>query len=152
MFYRFLIIVVLSAGFLGFAAKPDRDTDAIAKIRTEWAANLHAKQLDRIMGLYAADAIFLQPNGERITGQPAIRELTQRVMAKFTSDITLHSVLCEHSGNLAYDSGDFSENLTVAADGSVIHGQGSYLMIFKRQKDGRWLIAEQVWTESSGHN
>jgi ketosteroid isomerase-like protein len=26
------------------------------------------------------------------------------------------------------------------------HYQGDYLMVFKRQKDGQWLIVQHVWT------
>ncbi len=121
--------------------------DDIAKIRSEWAKALHAKQLDQIVMFYAPDAVFLPPTGERVTGRPAIRDLTKKIMETFTSDITLHSIVVEHSGSLAYDSGDFTETLVTVADGAKMEAQGNYLMIFKRQPDGHWLIIEQAWTE-----
>jgi uncharacterized protein (TIGR02246 family) len=121
--------------------------DDIAKIRSEWAKALHAKQLDQILLLYAPDAVFLPPSGERVTGRPAIRDLTKKIMETFTSDISLHSIAMEHSGSLAYDSGDFAETLITVADGAKIEAQGNYLMIFKRQPEGNWLILEQAWTE-----
>jgi uncharacterized protein (TIGR02246 family) len=121
-------------------------TAAIAKIREEWAKDLHTKQLEALAMLYAPDAVFLQPTGERIVGREAIRELCGKVMAAKTSDIPLHSAVTEHSGNLAYDSGEFSETLVSVADGSRSDAHGSYLMVFKRQPDGKWLILEQVWT------
>jgi ketosteroid isomerase-like protein len=67
-------------------------------------------------------------------------------MATFDSDLTLHSQNLEISGDLAYDSGDFQETLTVIASGSKISAKGSYIILFKRQPDGTWLIIQQVFT------
>jgi uncharacterized protein (TIGR02246 family) len=127
--------------------EPSGAADDIAKIRSEWAKALHAKQLDQIVLFYAPDAVFLPPTGERIAGRPAIRDLTKKIMETFTSDINLHSIVMEHSGTLAYDSGDYAETLVTVADGAKIEAQGNYLMIFKRQSDSHWLIIEQAWTE-----
>jgi uncharacterized protein (TIGR02246 family) len=122
-------------------ASPD-----IVKVRDEWAKDLHAKQLDQIAALYSEDAEFLLPTGTRVSGRAAIRELCKNVMATMTSDITLKTATSERSGNLAYDSGDFSETLTSIPEGKKTQSAGTYVMIFRRQPNGAWLIAEQVWT------
>jgi uncharacterized protein (TIGR02246 family) len=122
------------------------ETAAIAKLRDEWAADLHGKRLEAIAMLYAPDAAFLQPTGERIAGRDAIRELCRKIMGIFTSDVRLQSAALELSGNLAYDTGEFRETLISVADGSKIESAGSYLMVFRRQANDGWLILEQVWT------
>ncbi|MGH9759226.1 MAG: YybH family protein, partial [Blastocatellia bacterium] len=135
------------------------DAEDIARVRAEWAKDLHLKLVDQLAVLYAPDAAFLQPTGERITGRSAIRELCKKTMDTFTSDITLHSILCEHSGDLAYDRGDYHETLLITADGTKTEAQGNYLMVYKRI-NGKWLIVEQVWpavssspqTSQVGHN
>jgi ketosteroid isomerase-like protein len=118
----------------------------LAKIRQAWVYNLRTKQLEPILKFYAPDAVFLQPNGERITGSAALRTLFQTIMATFHSDLTLHSQNLETSGDLAYDSGDFQETLTTIATGAKITSKGSYIIIFKRQPNGSWQIVQQVWT------
>jgi len=118
----------------------------LAKIREAWVQDLRTKQLEPILKFYAADAVFLQPTGERITGSAALRSLFQTIMATFNSDLTLHSQNLETSGDLAYDSGDFEETLTTIATGAKIMAKGSYVMIFKRQPNGSWQIVQQVWT------
>jgi uncharacterized protein (TIGR02246 family) len=124
-------------------------SDEIRKLRAEWVKDLHTKQLDQIYKLYAEDAEFLLATGTRVSGRPAIRELCKNVMATMTSDITLRTATSEQSGNLAYDSGDYSETLTSVSDGTVTPYKGTYVMIFRRQANGTWVIAEQVWTDSS---
>ncbi len=118
----------------------------LAKLREAWVQDLHTKQLEPILKTYAPDAVFLQPNGDRITGSAALRTLFQNIMAMFNSDLKLHSQNLEASGDLAYDSGDFEESLTVIASGTKITSKGSYIIIYKRQQEGSWQIVQHVWT------
>ena len=127
------------------------DASAIAKLRSDWAADLHGKRLDEIAALYATDAIFLEPTGQRVMGRAAIRDLCKTVMAKYTSSIRLHSVATRRSGSLAYDTGDYDESLLQLADSSTVEEHGNYVMIFGRDASGRWLILEQAWTDASPH-
>ncbi len=120
--------------------------DDLAKLRAQWAQELHDKDLDKIIALYAADAAFLAPSGGRFTGQTAIRGLFKTIMDTVTSNITFHSIVTETSGDLAYDSGDYSETLVPTKSGPDQHYKGDYLIVFRRQKDGHWLIVQQVWT------
>ena len=119
---------------------------ALAEIREAWVRDLHDKQLEPILKFYAPDAAFLQPNGDRITGTAALRNLFQGIMASFDSNLTLHSLGVETSGDLAYDSGEFVESLTNIASGAKISSKGSYIIIYKRQTAGGWQIVQHVWT------
>ena len=118
----------------------------LAKLREAWIQDLRTKQLEPILKFYAPDAVFLQPNGDRVSGSAALRTLFQTIMSTFTSDLALHSQNLETSGDLAYDSGDFQETLTTIASGAKITSKGSYIIIYKRQPNGRWQIVQQVWT------
>jgi len=120
--------------------------DEIVRLRTEWAKHLHAKQIDQLAALYAPDAVYLQPSGARVTGRPAIRDVCKKIMDNFNSDIAFHSLASDHSDDLAYDSGEYRESLIKLSDKTEAEVQGNYVMIFKRQPDGIWLIAEQMWT------
>jgi uncharacterized protein (TIGR02246 family) len=120
--------------------------DDIAKIPAMWAKTLQAKQMDQLAALYTPDAVFLKPSGERVTGREAIRDACKKIMDTFSSDFTFHSLASDVSGNIAYDSGEYSESLVKISDQTRAEVQGNYLMIFKRQADGKWLIAQQMWT------
>jgi ketosteroid isomerase-like protein len=138
---------VLAPAFSSNSAVPQASTlVTLAKLREAWVHDLKTKQLESILKFYAPDAAFLQPSGERITGPVGLRALFQNIMATFNSDLTLHSQNLETSGSLAYDSGDFEESLTAIATGAKINSKGSYVIIFKRQPNGRWQIVQQVWT------
>jgi len=126
--------------------KAARVADEIVRLRTEWAKDLRAKQLDQIASLYAPDAVYLLPSGARVTGRPAIRDVCKKIMDNFTSEITFQSLASDHSGDLSYDSCEYRESLVKLSDQTSAEVQGNYVMIFRRQPDGTWLIAEQMWT------
>jgi ketosteroid isomerase-like protein len=145
-FLALVTILALIFSCTATAAPQSSTVVTLAKIREDWVQALRTKQLEPILKFYAPDAVFLQPTGERITGSAALRTLFQTIMATFDSDLILHSQNLEASGDLAYDSGDFQENLTTIATGAKITTKGSYIIIFKRQLNGGWQITQQVWT------
>jgi ketosteroid isomerase-like protein len=145
-FLAFATILAPTFSLTATAAPQASTLVTLAKIREAWVQDLRTKQLEPILKLYAPDAAFLRPTGERITGSAALRTLFQTIMATFNSDLTLHSQNFETSGALAYDSGDFQETLTTIATGAKITAKGSYIIIFKRQPNGSWQIVQHVWT------
>jgi ketosteroid isomerase-like protein len=147
-FLAFATILAATFSPVATAAPQDSTLVTLATIREAWIQNLRNKQLELILKFYAPNAAFLQPTGERIIGTAALRTLFQNIMATFNSDLTLASQNLETSGDLAYDSGDFRENLTNIATGTKITSKGSYIIIFKRQPNGSWQIVQQVWTGS----
>ena len=151
MFILRLLVITVLAAVAAPAANQEAASpaaDSIASLRATWTKDLHDKRLDHIVLLYAPDAVFLPPNGQRITGRDAIRALTKTAMDTFTSDLTFQSINFDSSGELAYDSGEFRETLTSMKDGSVSHGAGNYILVCKRQPDGNWLIVLQAWIAS----
>jgi uncharacterized protein (TIGR02246 family) len=158
--YRWLSVVAIAlllgttGGVDARAAKPaaaatarsaSREADDVRKVSEEWARQWSAKELDPVVSLYAADAVFLPSSGGRITGQAAIRDLFRQALAVNTPRITVISVSTGRSGDLAYDSGDYVETLT--SDGTTRELHGSYLAVLRRGPGG-WRIVQHVWTEA----
>jgi len=112
-----------------------------------WARLWSEKKLDGVVEMYSTDAVFLTGQGARITGKDAIRALLKTAFDAINPDLKVRSILTEQSGNLAYDSGEYSETLTPVAGGAKREGKGNYVMILKRQRDGNWLIVQHVWTD-----
>ena len=111
-----------------------------------WSQAWQAKRLDAVMQLYSDDAIFMDPSGVRISGRAQLRSFFAGVLARYTAYPSLHSVRSVSSGDLGYDSGDYTEVLQpVASPGGSIRTHGSYLFIL-RKLSGRWLITTQMWT------
>jgi ketosteroid isomerase-like protein len=146
---RILLVLLLALQTVGPA--PSKN-DPFAGLRNQWASDLHAKHIDDSLAQYAADADFISEAG-RTHGTAALRELFKNVTGTLDSDLTFTSERVEVSGDLAYDSGTYTETLVTRATGKVQHLAGSYLTVYRRTNVGGsgnavWLIKEQIWTGS----
>jgi len=119
----------------------------LSRVCGQWAEYWRQKQLDRVVALYAPDAVFLTGTGDRFSGREAIRAVFKTAMQGHTSDLTPRSMVTEVSGNLAYDSGDYLETIIPASGVAKTELKGNYVIVFKRQPSGKWLIIEHVWTD-----
>ena len=120
----------------------------IAKMRDLWVTEWNLRQINQVVALYAPDAMVLTASGDRAVGWVAIRNLFESMRNSNMSNLRLHSLAVEQSGDLAYDSGSYRE--TAAMPDNPRHEiEGSYLAVYKLQPDGRWLIVQHVWTGAS---
>jgi ketosteroid isomerase-like protein len=119
--------------------------DEFAPLRREWAEDLRTKKIDAALALYSVDATFIDPDGSRARGREPIRQLFEAAAQAYDSGVTFQPLRIENSGELAVDSGTYSETLVVRATGKQQDSSGSYLMVYRRE-GGVWKILEQVWT------
>jgi uncharacterized protein (TIGR02246 family) len=131
---------------------------AVAAIRVQWAQNWNAKQLGPILQAYTPDAVLLSPNGQRVSGREAIGKFWKQRMDSEMGPLTLEPVFADCSGDLAYESGTAKYTLPASpasgthtmtpAPGNARPIEGSYLVVLRRQADGRWLVVQHAFTEA----
>ena len=126
---------------------PTKLATRLSRVCGQWAEYWRQKQLDNVVALYSPDAVFLTGTGDRFSGRDAIRAVFKTAMEGHTSDLTPRSLVTEVSGNLAYDSGDYLETIIPASGVAKTELKGNYVIVFKRQPNGAWLIIEHVWTD-----
>ena len=116
-----------------------------ALLREGWVEDLEAHRLLASVGRYSPDADFLSGDGSHVEGIGAIRTLFTAEFAKFDATIQLTSRVTSESGELAYDSGSYREDLMDRGSKVVSHLHGDYLTIYRRN-GMQWLIVQQAWT------
>lgn len=135
---------------LAAAAQAQSSRAPIARLRQAWVAALEARSLEGSLALYATDATFINPDGTHADTPAQLRTLYASVFAHFTSRIDLTSRRTGQSGDLAFDSGSFTEVLHESgkpAGQGTHHFSGDYLTLYQRGRDGRWRILQQAWTQ-----
>jgi len=138
-----MVRVAAAAAGLAFALAARADPAAVGP---EWAADWSAKRLDRTMAYYATDAVFVQPDGSRIVGAPAIRALCETVLAANNPQIQMRPVDRGEAGASGFETGTYSETISPGGGGAATHYTGRYLLLLTKGSDGKRLIAEQLWT------
>ena len=137
--------------FLAAACQPaapagltDHDKAVIDSLDQQFAALAVKGDFDGLVGAYYADdAVLLPPNAPAATGHPAIVAFL-RTFPPITS-FRLHTDEVEGAGDLAYLRGRYV--MTMAPPGgATMADSGKYLEIWRKQKDGSWKAARDMFS------
>ena len=115
-----------------------RDEQEIRELDLEWSKAIHAKDLDKLISLYAADSALYYEKKPTVRGKAEIRETWKDDFTEpgLVFIVEPRSVEISNEGNLAWANGSFSMKMIDAAGESV----WDYALVYKKQPDGKWKI------------
>ncbi len=116
----------------------------ISRIGEQWAQHWNAGDLDKLIQAYAPDAVYMPPHHAAVHGRDAIYEYLKTPMRHGVGELTYEVTFIKHSGDLAYDVGRYS--MTVPRDNGKRQDRGKYLTVWRRQANGEWQIAADMWS------
>ena len=151
-FYGLLLVTVTTA--LGAApavaqqpARNAADLAAIAQAGAEFSQRYMRGDNQGMANLYTEDGVIFPPGRPIIRGRAAIADYwkLQPGVTVVDHKTTADSIIVR--GDIAYDYGTFrAQN---ARDGQAGNpGFGKYVIIWRRQTDGRWLMHLDIWNSS----
>src|ERR1043166_9033250 len=117
-----------------------RDQDA------QWSKAAESRDVDKLVSFYADDAVVLPAHAAIATNKDAIRKIFQRLLS--IPGVALSwkptKVTAAGSGDLAYSSGTY-EMSAPDDTGKPSNDHGKYAAIWKKQADGSWKVALDIW-------
>jgi uncharacterized protein (TIGR02246 family) len=113
-----------------------------------WMSN----DAEAVLALFSEDAVLLPHHGDpAVIGKAAVRDFwwpANSPMTTITDFGTTVAEACAH-GDVGHAWGRFSLAFSYA-DADKTHqvsNAGSYLMLFRRQANGQWLISHRMWDD-----
>jgi len=152
---KHLITVMLVAGFslaqLSCARPQTFNVQEVKKsIEAENAKYSQAIREGNVAGAVAAytdDATALPPDGQMIKGKQAIEELYKRFLQIGMKEVTLTTLEVGGSDDVAYEIG--KTKVRIQPEGQpAMTDSTKYLVIWKRQADGKWKVCVDIWNFS----
>lgn len=127
----------------GFSAA---DHAAILKVDSAFGNAANGGSLDELLAVYAEDASLLPPNEPGVKGRQAIRQYWGRTLDAYTLHLELATDQVDGSGDLAYVRGHYKLTASPrASGGAVVSDVGKFVEVFKRQTDGSWRYAIDIY-------
>jgi ketosteroid isomerase-like protein len=121
------------------------DVAALVKNREAYIVAENAGDAAGIAALYAANATFMPPDQPAVMGSAGVQAHYEAVFARMTPSLTVNSRETHAAGDIGYDAGSFSLQLTPKAGGAAATQiSGNYLMLAGRQADGSWKITNMI--------
>jgi uncharacterized protein (TIGR02246 family) len=123
------------------------DTGPEGQIRSAtaaWNDAYNSADLDRLMALYAEDAVSMPPGRPALEGRAAIESHFQSLFATFVAHHETSIVDLELAGDLAIERGRYTATFT-PKDGNAPNSEiGKYLVV-RRQAGNVWRIVWEIW-------
>lgn len=128
------------------AALSAEDEAAVRAMDAEWARAATAGDGNAIAALYTADAVVMPPNEATRRGDAA-KQYWIDFANQFTAQAELATEVVEGRGDLAFTSGTWRMTLTPKTAGAkaMPSQEGKYLGVMKKQADGSWKLAYDIW-------
>ena len=115
------------------------DTAAIRKVDADFAAAFNAKEMDKLLALYAENSVFMPPNKPLLRGREPLKGFFADLFAQGATDLKMEPVDIGGHGPIAFQSGTFT--LTTGPT----YDRGKYLFVMRRTGD-RWLFQHTIWS------
>lgn len=105
--------------------------------------------VEAVIALYDDDAMWLPPEGGRVSGLPAIRERYDELFQ--TYDVTMKLVVAniDLRGATAQVTGNATVELRSLKDDAVTSNRDRFIMVVRRTEAGPWKIWRLAWTPAS---
>jgi uncharacterized protein (TIGR02246 family) len=127
---------------------PDRNAvrAGVDSVATRLLAALRADSPDSLLALMAEDVVIMPPNEKVLRGKASVRAWYQEFVGQMHTtglDVTNRELFIGE--DYATEVAEFQWTLVSDAGGPKVVDRGSYVQLWHRQPDGRWLFSREVW-------
>jgi uncharacterized protein (TIGR02246 family) len=148
---RVLLIVVLAT----LAARaPDCGLESadVREIRAVVEGIIDAdntRDLERVLGYYCENAVLMPPGESAVVGREAFRPRYESLFAEFDPEIELRVDEACVADGIGFVRGRNGGRLVGRTTGDVRELDDAFLMLLRREADGKWRISHLVWHRAS---
>jgi uncharacterized protein (TIGR02246 family) len=133
--------LAIAACQAGVAPLSDEDMAAIRAVSDTWGEHLLAGDWAALVELYTEDATFMPPNEATIQGRASLQAWMEAYPAISAASLNIQEI--DGYGDIAYVRGTYAMTLTIA--GVEVRDTGKYVEIRRKQADGSWLLAVDIF-------
>jgi len=115
------------------------DEAEIRKLLDSIAGSFKTGDMDRVLAVYADDVRVLGIDEPDVVGKEAWRKVLANQPQDVTIDVRMDTQELEIAGDLAYERGTYTADISSKATGALVRSvTNRHMHIFRRQPDGHW--------------
>jgi ketosteroid isomerase-like protein len=150
-----LLTVVAAVACSGRTASPEAPDHAALQAGIDSAANrllaaLRTNAPDSLLALMSDDVVLMPPNEPVLKGKAAVRTWYDKLLTQLrTSSLSVTDREVLIGGDWATELATFEWALVPVAGGPPVIDRGSYVQVWHREPDGRWLFSRELWNSTA---
>lgn len=110
---------------------------------------INSNSADRVMEMYDKGIVIMQPDGPLVTGHGPVKKWAADYFKTFKTHWVKTSTAMWVGGDYGFDQGIDSAVDIPRAGGPTQRYTVKGLLIYKRQKNGKWLVYRDIWNNNS---
>lgn len=127
-------------------ADPLADVSALNELRDRELQAIMAGDVEALLSWRTLDVVSMPPGAAPVRGREAVEDFFVGMFAQVRIRETATSEEVVIDGDLAYDRGTFTGTAEPLAGGEPRLLDGKYVWIARRDADGAWRYAVQMWS------
>lgn len=128
------------------AADRAEDLEAIRQVHEEHMEAVYAKDVDRFMATVTDSFVLMPPNDPGADGAEEVREWSRAFYDNFTiEELEFTSMDYTIHGDWAAIHYRYDWTVVPTGEGQTIEDVGQGLYVYRRQSDGSWKLAYDIW-------
>jgi len=117
----------------------------VARTTAELLAAVNASDADRCSAVWAADGVLMPPHHPSVEGRQAILQYFRGLFSRSKFRFTFTSSHIEVAGDTAFERVTYVATIWPGEDVPPIEDAGKGLHVYRRQPDGSWQLACDIW-------
>jgi uncharacterized protein (TIGR02246 family) len=131
------------------ASRADDALVAVARAATALLIAVNASDLEAVLGVWCDDGVMMPPHHPSIHGLAQIRRYFERLFRQSRFEFSFTSSRIEIAGDVAFERVEYAASAWPAEGGSEVRDVGKGLHVYRRQANGAWKLAMDIWNSDN---
>jgi uncharacterized protein (TIGR02246 family) len=124
-------------------ARDAADRASIRRITSEILAAVNTSDPGRLLAVWADDGVLMPPDRPAVQGRDALERHFREVFVERGFSFSLGDV--QLAGDVAFERLAYTASAWPAGGGQAMDDAGKGLHVYRRQPDGAWKLALDIW-------
>lgn len=120
-------------------------TEDVVEANRSFVAAIKAHDMAATADAYTTDAKLIAPSADLFEGRSAIAEFWRAGVDAGVADASFEALTLERQDGFAYELGYYTLHVQ-PADSEAVFDRGSYVLIHRREADGKWRKALEMFS------
>jgi uncharacterized protein (TIGR02246 family) len=129
--------------------RSDADEAAVARVTTALLNAINASNLTGVLAVWSDDGVMMPPHHPSVHGRAALEQYFRDLFSQTRFEFVFNSSRIELAGSVALERIEYTASAWPVEGGPVVRDFGKGLHVYRRQTDGTWKLAQDIWNSDT---